>query len=73
MLDNELTVKCVTTARRRFVSNLLVLEVPCNGHMKYILIDADDSEAYAFYSVSDLLEFVKREKTNVESYVVECP
>ena len=47
--------------------------MPCNGHMKYILIDVDDSEAYVFYSVSDLLEFVKREKTDVESYVTECP
>jgi hypothetical protein len=73
MLDYELAVKCMTTARKRFVPNLRVIEVPCNGHMKYILIDFDDNEAYAFYSVSELLEFVKREKTDVESYVTECP
>jgi len=73
MLDNEVTVKCVTTARKRFVPNLRVIEVPCNGHMKYILIDFDDNETYAFYSVSELLEFVKREKTDVESHVTECP
>ena len=73
MLDYEVTVKCVTTARRRSVPNLRVIEVPCNGHIKYILIDFDDNETYAFYSVSELLEFVKREKTNVESYVTECP
>jgi coenzyme F420-reducing hydrogenase delta subunit len=73
MLGYETTVKCVTTARKRFVSNLRVVEVPCNGHVKYILIDFDDSEAYVFYSVSELLEFVRREKTDVESYVAECP
>ncbi len=73
MSHYEINVKCVTTARRRFVSNLRVLEVPCNGHVKYILIDFDDNESYVFYSVSELLEFVKREKTDVESYVTECP
>ncbi len=69
----EIDVKCIATARRRLVSNLRVLEVPCNGHVKYILIDFDDNEAYSFYSASELLEFVKREKTDVESYVTECP
>ncbi len=73
MLGFETTVKCVTTARKRFVPNLRVVEVPCNGHMKYILIDFDDNESYVFYSVSELLEFVKWEKTDVESYVTECP
>ena len=73
MLDNEVTVKCVTTVKKRFVPDLRVIEVPCNGHMKYILIDFDDNEAYAFNSVSELLEFVKREKTDVESHVTECP
>jgi hypothetical protein len=72
MLDNEVTVKCVTTARKRSVPNLRVVEVSCNGHMKYILIDFDDNEAHAFYSVSELIEFIKREKTDVESYVTEC-
>jgi hypothetical protein len=69
----ELTVKCITTARRRFVADLRVLEVPCDNDVKYILIDFDDNEAYAFSSMSELLEFVKREKTDVESYVAECP
>ena len=69
----EINVKCVTTARKRFVANLRVFEVPCNGHVKYILIDVDDNEAYIFYSISELLEFVKREKTDVESHVTECP
>jgi coenzyme F420-reducing hydrogenase delta subunit len=73
MLDYEVSVKCITTARKRTVPNLRVIEVPCNGHIKYILIDFDKSEAYAFYSVSELLEFVKREKTDVESYATECP
>jgi hypothetical protein len=73
MSHYEIGVKCVTTARKRFVSNLRVLEVPCNGHVKYILFDFDDNEAHAFYSMSELLEFVKREKTDVESYVTECP
>jgi len=73
MLDYEVTVKCVTTVKKRFVPDLRVVEVPCNGHMKYILIDFDDNEAHAFNSVSELLEFVKREKTDVESYVTECP
>jgi hypothetical protein len=73
MADYELTVNCVATARRRFVANLRIIEVPCNGHVKYILIDLDDNEAYAFYSMSELLEFVKREKTGVESRVTECP
>ena len=73
MPDYELSVKCVATARRRFVADLRVLEVPCNGHMKYILIDFEDNEAYVFYSVSELLEFIKREKTDVESHVTECP
>ncbi len=73
MSHYEIDVKCVATARRRFVPDLRVLEVPCNGHVKYILIDFDNSEAYVFYSVSELLEFVKREKTDVESYVTECP
>jgi len=73
MLGNEVTVKCVTTVRKRFVPDLRVIEVPCNGHMKYILIDFDDNEAYAFFSVSELLEFIKQEKTDVESHVTECP
>ena len=73
MLDNEVTVKCVTTARKRSVPDLRVIEMPCNGHMKYILIDFDDNEAYAFDNMSELLEFVKREKTDVESHVTECP
>jgi hypothetical protein len=73
MLDYEISVKCVATARRRMVPNLRVLEVPCNGHVKYILIDFDDSEAYVFFSMSELLEFVKQEKTDVESHVAECP
>jgi coenzyme F420-reducing hydrogenase delta subunit len=73
MLGYETTVKCVATVRKRFVSNLRVIEVPCNGHVKYILIDFDDNEAYVFYSVSELLEFVRREKTDVESHVAECP
>jgi coenzyme F420-reducing hydrogenase delta subunit len=73
MSSYETTVKCVTTARKRFVSNLRIVEVPCNGHVKYVLIDFDDNEAHVFYSVSELLEFVKREKTDVESYVTECP
>jgi hypothetical protein len=73
MLDYEVTVKCVTTARKRSVPNLRVIEVPCNGHMKYILIDFDDDEAYVFYNMSALLEFVKREKTDMESHVTECP
>jgi hypothetical protein len=68
----EIDVKCVATARKRSVPNLRVVEVPCNGHMKYILIDFDDDEAYVFYSVSELLEFVKQEKTDVESHVTEC-
>jgi len=69
----EIDVKCVATTRKRSVPNLRVVEVPCNGHMKYILIDFDYDEAYVFYSVSELLEFVKREKTDVESHVTECP
>ena len=73
MLDSEVTVKCVATVRRRFVPDLRIVEIPCNGHIKYILIDFDSNEAHAFYSVSELLEFVRREKTNVESYVTECP
>jgi hypothetical protein len=73
MLGNEVTVKCVTTVRKRFVPDLRVIEVPCNGHMKYILIDFDDNEAHVFDNMSGLLEFVKREKTDVESYVTECP
>jgi len=73
MLGYEVDVKCISTARRRFVSNLRVLEVPCEGHIKYILFDADENEAYIFYSVSELLEFVKQEKTDVESHVTECP
>jgi hypothetical protein len=73
MLDYEVSVKCITTARKRTVPNLRVVEVPCNGHIKYILVDFDESEAYIFYSVSELLEFVKREKTDVESHVTECP
>jgi len=73
MTGYELAVKCVRTAGRRFVADLRIIEVPCNGHVKYILIDFDDNEAYAFYSMSELLEFVKREKTDVESYATECP
>jgi hypothetical protein len=73
MMDYEINIKCVSTTRKRSVPNLRVLEVPCNGHMKYILVDFDDNEAYVFYNISDLLEFVKREKTDVESYVAECP
>jgi hypothetical protein len=73
MSHYELAVKCITTARRRFVADLRVLEVSCNGNMKYILIDIDDNEAYMFDNISELLEFVKREKTDVESYVTECP
>jgi hypothetical protein len=69
MLDYEVSVKCITTARKRTVPNLRVIEVPCNGH----IIDFDESEAYVFYSVSEPLEFVKREKTDVESHVTECP
>jgi len=73
MLGYEVDVKCISTARRRFVSNLRVLEVPCEGHIKYILFDFDENEAYVFYSVSEMLEFVKQEKTDVESHVTECP
>jgi coenzyme F420-reducing hydrogenase delta subunit len=73
MPDYEITVKCVATARRRSVPNLRVIEVPCNGHVKYILIDVDDNEAYVFYNTVKLFEFVKREKTDVESYVTDCP
>ncbi len=73
MSHYEVEVKCITTARKRFVADLRVLEVPCNGHMAYILVDFDDNEAHAFSNVSELLEFVKREKTDVESYVTECP
>jgi hypothetical protein len=73
MSHYEINVKCITTARRRFVGNLRVLEVPCNGGVKYILLDFDDNEAYAFDGMSELLEFVKREKTDVESHVTECP
>jgi hypothetical protein len=73
MLDYEIVVKCVATTRKHTVPYLRVIEVPCNGHIKYILVDFDENETYAFYSVSELLEFVKREKTDVESYVTECP
>jgi hypothetical protein len=73
MMDYEINIKCVSTARKRSVPNLRVLEVPCNGHMKYILVDFDDNEAYVFYNISGLLEFIKREKTDVESYVADCP
>ena len=73
MLSYEIAVKCVATAKKWSVPYLRILEVPCNGHVKYVLIDFDDNEAYVFYSVSELLEFVKREKTEVESYVAECP
>jgi hypothetical protein len=69
----ELTVKCVTTARKRFVADLRIIEVSRNDHVKYILVDFDDNEACVFSSMSELLEFVKREKTDVESYVTDCP
>jgi len=73
MTGYELTVKCVRTARRRFVADLRIIEVSCDDNTKYILIDFDDNEAYVFDSISELLEFVKREKTDVESYVTDCP
>jgi hypothetical protein len=73
MSYHEIDVKCITTVRKRFVADLRALTVPCNGDTKYILIDFDDNEAYAFDNMSELLEFVKREKTDVESYVTECP
>jgi hypothetical protein len=73
MSHYEINVKCITTARKRFVADLRVLEVLYNGYVLYILVDFDDNETYVFNNMSELLEFVRREKTDVESYVAECP